>query len=227
MAQTIIDELHPDYLTILHEPDTNAVLTGLSQFFDPNVATDYVRRVMEGLNRGESKVGAGSGTWSGPWYANGIVQTNVDYLNLHIYWVNRSSVEAGKEMVAAARAYGKPIVIDEAWLFKTVGAGVEGLPGVEGNEAVFRRDVFSFFAPLDRQLLHRVASFAETAGAEYVAPYWSNYFFSYLDYGPTTKDLPYKDLVTALAPQAVAKAIIGDQFTRTGKEYARIIHRNQ
>ncbi len=223
MAQTIIDQLHPDYLTIMHEPDTFAVLTGKSPFFDSNVAVAYVRGVLQGLSRGSTKVGAGSGTWSGPSYANGIVQTSVDYLDLHIYWVNPFSVQSGKEMVALARAHGKPIVIDEAWLYKSVGEGIEGVPGVAGNEAGFRRDVFSFFEPLDRKFLDRAAEFARTAGAVYFAPYWSNYFFAYLDYDPFTQALPYKELVTVLAPQAVEQAIIADQFTNTGRQYAGII----
>ena len=126
-------------------------------------------------------------------------------------------------MVAAARAYGKPIVIDEAWLYKSVGEGVEGVPGLAGNEAVFRRDVFSFFEPLDERFLAQAARFAKTAGALYFAPYWSNYFFSYLEYDPFTQDLPYKELVTVLAPQAVENAIIADQFTGTGEKYTSII----
>jgi hypothetical protein len=60
----------------------------------------------------------------------------------------------------------------------------------------------------------------------YFAPYWSNYFFAYLDYEPFTQNLPYKELVTVLASQAVAQAIIADQFTRTGKQYASIIRRS-
>jgi len=223
MAQTIIDELHPDYLTVMHEPDTFAVLTGKSEFFDPNVAVGYVRGVLEGLNRGSTKVGAGSGTWSGPSYADGIVQTSVDYLDLHMYWVNPSSVAAGKEMVALARAHSKQIVIDEAWLYKSVGEGIEGLPGLAGNEAVYRRDVFDFFEPLDRRFLTKAAKFAQTAGAIYFAPYWSNYFFSYLEYDPFTQDLSYKELVTELAPQAVEQAILADHFTKTGQRYASII----
>jgi hypothetical protein len=226
MAQTIIDQLHPDYLTIMHEPDTFALLTGKSEFLDANVAVAYVRGVLEGLNRGSTKVGAGSGTWSGPSFANGIVQTTVDYLDIHIYWVNGSSVLAGKEMVALARAYGKPVVIDEAWLYKSVGEGIEGLPGLAGNEKVYRRDVFSFFEPLDRKFLTQTARFAKTAGAVYFAPYWSNYFFAYLNYEPFTQNLPYKELVTVLAPQAVEQAIISDRFTKTGKHYASIIRHN-
>src|SRR5581483_7685331 len=35
MQQTIIDQLHPDFLSILGEPDTAAKLTGFSQFNDP------------------------------------------------------------------------------------------------------------------------------------------------------------------------------------------------
>ena len=225
MAQTIIDDLHPDYLTIMHEPDTFAVLTGKNEFFEPTGVLAYVRGVLDGLNRGSTKVGAGSGTWSGPTYAEAILQSSVDYLDMHIYWVNPSSVAAGRQMIALARAHGKPLVIDEAWLYKSVGEGVEGSPGLAGNEAGFRRDVFSFFEALDKRFLLDAARFAKTSGAVYFAPYWSNYFFSYLEYDPFTEGLSYKELVTELAPMAVEAAVVGDRFTGTGGTYARIIRR--
>jgi hypothetical protein len=192
------------------------------------VSTAYVRGVLNGLDRKQTKVGAGSGTWSGNQYVNGIAaETNVDYIAIHVYWVNRSSVEVGKEMVATARAYGKKVVIDEAWLYKSIGGPAEGVPGLAGNEAVYRRDVFSFFGPLDRKFLDRMTRFAKTAGAEYFSPYWSNYFFAYLEYGPANKDLSYKDLVLGLAPQAVGEAIVADRFNRTGKRYATLIRQHR
>jgi hypothetical protein len=227
MAQTIIDELHPDYLTVLHEPDTFALLTEMPQFYDPAVAASYVAGVLQGLNRGTTKVGAGSGTWSGPAFASAILHdTSVDYLDLHLYWVDGASVASGKEMVELARAYGKPVLIDEAWLYKSVGEGVESLPGLAGNELVYRRDVFSFFEPLDQVFLRRLAKFAVSAGALYVAPFWSNYFFAYLEYGPATEAASYKELVTEREPLAIEQAVIGDRFTKAGRAYANIIRQH-
>jgi hypothetical protein len=57
----------------------------------------------------------------------------------------------------------------------------------------------------------------------YVSPFWTNYYFAYLEYGPAIADLSYQVLATQLAPAAVADAIVRDQFTETGLRYQATI----
>ena len=228
MAQTIIDALHPDYLTVLHEPDTYATLTGLKQFNHPSMAAQYVRGVLRGLRRGRTKVGAGSGTWSSPEYVRQFAaHTSVDYIDLHVYWTYPGAITAGYRMAQFADRYHKPIVIDEAWLYKSVGTGVEGTASLAGWAAVFRRDVFDIFQPLDAAFLTNVSAFARTVGALYISPFWTSQFFAYVPYGPATQDLSYQKLQDGLEPAAAAAAITNDQFSATGLRYRDIIRAAQ
>jgi hypothetical protein len=224
MAQTIIDAVHPDYLTVLHEPDTYATLTGLTQFNHPSSAAQYVRGVLRGLRRGTTKVGAGSGTWSNPDYVRQFAaRTNVNYIDLHVYWTYPGAISAGYRMAQLARANHKPIVIDEAWLYKSIGTGVEGTASLAGWEAVFRRDVFDIFQPLDASFLTDVSRFARTVGARYISPFWTNQFFAYVPYTPATQALSYQNLQEGLEPSSAAWAITADRFTATGLRYRDII----
>ncbi len=228
MAQTIINALHPDYLTVLHEPDTYSTLTGLTQFNHPSLATRYVRDVLSGLRRGTTKVGAGSGTWSSPEYVRQFAaRTRVDYIDLHVYWTYPGAITAGYRMAQLAHQNHKPIVIDEAWLYKSIGTGVEGTVSLAGWAAVFRRDVFDIFQPLDAAFLTNVTAFARTVGARYISPFWTSQFFAYVPYTPETQDLPYQNLQNGLEPNAAATAITNDQFSATGLRYRDIIRAAQ
>jgi hypothetical protein len=224
MAQTIIDELSPDYLTLIHEPDTFALLTGLSEFDDAAVTTTFVNDVLDGLRRGNTLIGAGSGTWSPLEYAESFAaNTTLDYINLHLYRTVPEDITNGYAMAEAARRHGKEVLIDEAWLYKSNLEGVEATSSLASWEASFRRDAFSFWAPLDIQFHDTLSRFAETIGAQYVSPFWTNYYHGYVNYGPETKDLGYARLVRERAPLAAAEAIDRCRLTSLGTHYGEII----
>ncbi|MBN1382794.1 MAG: hypothetical protein JXA41_14070 [Deltaproteobacteria bacterium] len=61
MIHLIVRELQPDFLTLLTEPDTHAKLTGLHELNDPRTMVDVVRYTLQGLDRGKTLIGAGSG----------------------------------------------------------------------------------------------------------------------------------------------------------------------
>ena len=224
MAQIIIDNLSPDYLTVMHEPDTVAELTGLTSMLDPAVATSYVNDVLAGLHRGETLVGAGSGSWSGPQFAESFAKnTVVDYIEVHIYWINPFSVEAAYAMAEAAKDQGKPVVITEAGLYKTTGAGLEGTANVDGVAAVYRRDVFSFWQPLDMSFLDITGAFARTIDTLYISAYWTNMFFSYIDWTSETSGMSYQQLNAERSALETALAWQADRFTCAGGEYQAVI----
>ena len=63
MTQLILDKIAPDYLSILGEPDTYAAITGFSQLKSAQGATTFAKGVIQGLKKGKTLIGAGSGTW--------------------------------------------------------------------------------------------------------------------------------------------------------------------
>ena len=222
MAATIIERVRPDFLTLLSEPDTFVRLTGYRQAAAPAGAAAMIGRVVAGLDRGPTKLGAGTGSWlpDAAAYATAFAHTSVDYVDLHIYPLNAAAIGGAQAVVDAARAAGKPVVLDEAWLYK-MGPG-ETVGGWEQTAEYFRRDAFSFWSPLDARFLDLVARFARANGIGYVAPFWTTYFWGWVDYGPGTKDLSYAR-VAQLANGAVMVGLREGTFTPTGRAYGQAI----
>jgi hypothetical protein len=51
------------------------------------------------------------------------------------------------------------------------------------SREAFARDNFSFWSPLDEQFLNLVMGIAQKENISVVAPYFSQYFFAYYDFG--------------------------------------------
>ena len=220
MAQIVIDRLAPDYLTVLHEPDTVAERTGLAMMLDPEVATRFVNDVLAGVRPGATKLGAGSGSWSGPRFAQAFAaDTKLDYVDIHIYWVNPESIDAAYAMADAARQHGKAVIFTEVGLYKSLAEGLEGSSHVDGVAAVYRRDVFSFWEPLDVEFLATTARMARTLNTAYVSAYWSNMFFSYIDWNDETAALSYEELNRRRSAVSTASAWLEGRATCAGRAY--------
>lgn len=220
MAQTIIDRMHPDYLTLLSEPDTFVRLTGYRQALGPANSAAMIDTVVSGLQRGSTKIGAGTGSWlpDAAGYAKAFAASpSLDYVDLHIYPIAPNTIANAQAVVDAARAAGKPVVLDEAWLYK-LAPGEGAAMSFDQNEQIFRRDLFGFWAPLDARFLTLVAQFARANGIAYVAPFWSNYFWAYATYDATTKDLAYAQL-SQQANRSVLQALQRNTLTQTGEAW--------
>jgi len=225
MAQTIIDRTHPDHLSVLSEPDTFVRLTGYKQAGTPAGAAAMVERIIGGLRRGSTKVGAGVGAWlpNSKEYAAAMAGISTDYVSLHMYPLTDATARLAQAVADAAKARGKPLVIDEAWIYK-MGPGEPAAADFEQTTEYFRRDLFSFWAPIDARFLRLVAEFARQNDVAYVAPFWTTYFWSYVDHSPSTKDLSYPKLAQ-LANQGVMKALRDGTYTSTGRAYGAVASR--
>ena len=191
MTQLVIDHVHPDYLTLLSEPDTFAGLTGYTQASTPAGAMAMLETVTAGVQRGTTKIGAGSGSW----LANSVAYAQtfaaspaLDYVSVHIYPTNDASLDNAQGEVDAARAAGKPVVLDEAWLYK-VAPGEPPPRDFDAVSQIFLRDNYSFWAPLDERFLALLGEFVRVNRIAYVAPFWTTFFWAYVDYGPATQNL--------------------------------------
>ena len=216
-ARIVIDRLHPDYLTLTSEPDTEAKLTGIRVLATPEGAARAIGDIVAGIGpHGTTKLGAGAGTWLPTTFAQAIVAQPIDYLDTHTYPVD---AEFGANAVAiadiATRAR-KPLVVDEVWLYKSDQPGIQGGPA--GAEKVFRQDVFSFWEPLDVRFLDITAKWARKAGAAYVSPFWSWQFFTYLDWTPQLDAAPYSQL-TQTFNRSVVPALTSTQTTAAGRQW--------
>lgn len=223
MAQQIIQDLQPDYLDLGAEPDTMAALLGMRQLNNPERYTEYVNYVLKGLNRGNTKVIAGVGTWSDLSFARSLASnTSLDAIAIHIYPVVGESLSRAVDIAGIAAQSGKGLVMDECWLYK-----VDKLPatGVGATTEIFKRDSFSFWAPLDQQFLASMARFSRQYRVEFVSPFWSSFFFGQLDYSPDVAALSYGE-ITARANRIEAQNLLADKFTPTGEFYKKLIQQN-
>jgi hypothetical protein len=111
---------------------------------------------------------------------------------------------------------GKSVVMSELWLYKLGSA--EKFKGAL-DPAIFARDPFSFWSPLDQKFLRIAGRAARATKLELAAPFWSRYFFAYVDYNdPLTFRLSPRQLVD-LAAQRAAEAILQNRVTETGAAF--------
>jgi hypothetical protein len=225
-AQAIIDTMHPDYLTILDEPDTfgSNLLLPLNS---PATGVQLVNLELTGLNRGSTRVGAGTGTWSAPAYDQALLsQTSIDYLSVHVYPLAQLDIRNLNTDVAAASRAHKPVVMDEAGLYKDLISGNFDAAGtIHGNATGAANEekllAFSFFEPLDRQFLTLISRYARNRGVVFLSPFESLNFFAFVDWTPTLDAVSSLQFRSVLDQAAVASMSAGT-LSSVGRTYSQL-----
>ncbi len=221
MVATIVNEIKPDYLNLGAEPDTEARITGWRELNTPQVYTDLINYTLKDLNRGNTKIGAGIGTWGNLDFVKSYVtNTSLDFVALHIYPVTGDALQTAVAAVDLARQHNKRVILDEAWLYKM--SAKEPPVSIAGNADIFRRDAYSFWAPLDQKFLALIAKLARAKNIEYVSIFWAQYLYAYLDYDPKFETMPYNDVTTRLNTIAAPNVVAG-KLSSTGEFYKRLI----
>jgi hypothetical protein len=214
-AQLIIDNLHPAYLSILDEPDTFSRNLGLS-LDSSSAAVNVVNTELTGLRRGTTKIGAGTGTWSDPAIDQALATgTQIDYLSVHVYPIDPTSLDNLDRVAVIATQTGKPVVLDETWLYKFIGSG---LGSAAAASKAMQLDTFGFFEPLDARFLAAMTTYARNHGFLYVSPFWPGQFFDYLHWTPTLDGAGYTAL-KAQSNQIQGPAIVQGRHSTLGLSY--------
>jgi hypothetical protein len=224
VAATILREIGPDSLTLQAEPDVEASQTG-QPVASAREAYELVRYLVMGLQaRGpvRARLGAGAGTWHGQLLdlvADLCTIGPLDYVDLHVYPVNRDFLWRALEVADLAQWAGKQVAVSEAWLYKIRDAE---LP-VNGPlvKAVLARDVFSFWQPLDARFVDVMARLAVARRFAFLSLFWSKYFFDYLDYGQTAR--LDADQLLELSQVTATQAMLAGRLTGTGRTYRALI----
>jgi len=221
-VRTIAREVRPDYLTIANEPSSEQTVTGL-RFGVPEY-TRFVRDAVADLEGSGVLIGAGSGTWDRPDYVQSFAaETDIDYIDLHIYPVYGGYLRQAVQMADIARAHGKRVVVGEAWLYKSL--GVEPGASLAATWApAFGRDVYSFWQPLDSQFSGLLTRFARLERLDYVSLFWTKYLFAYADHDGATSAMTPMQLLTLGDRLAVTNMLRG-QLSPTGVAYRKLIRR--
>lgn len=220
MITAIIQDVSPDYLNLGAEPDTQVQLLGLRELGNPVKYTEYVNYILNGLDRRSTKIGAGIGTWGKLEYAKSLAaNTTLDSIHIHVYPIYRDFLQKILTISEIAHQHGKHVVMDEAWLLKSERPSGEG--SVAASPENFRRDAFSFWAPLDQKFLEIITKSAGLAQIDYISPFWTQFFFAYLNYDSRNANLPFGQ-VSSLANRAAASNLSADTFSSTGEFYGQL-----
>ncbi len=223
MLATIIQDLRPDYLNIVAEPDTEYALIGLEELKSPEKYTEFINYLLADLDRSGTKIGAGIGTWGNLDYVKSFAaKTSLDFIVMHVYPVTGKFLQNIVAIADIAKQYNKRVILDEAWLYKIDTFAAEH---VAASVEVFRRDAFSFWAPLDQQFLSIIVKSARLKNIEYISPFWTTFFFGYVDYSPSTARLSYSE-IAAMVNRIAAMNILADKFTSTGEFYRKLTGAN-
>jgi hypothetical protein len=218
MAAVIATDIQPDYLTLFTEPDTQSHNTGL-QFTVKNFS-ETVRHVAGNLKHPGVRLGAGAGTWDDMTYFEALARIpELDYLDLHIYPIQRDLVMNSVMRVAAlAQRHNKSVSIGEAWLYKVSGRELRTISPVKA----FARDVFSFWQPLDIKFLETVIGLSHKIQAEFTCFFWMKYFYGYLDYNAHTKNLTPQQRINAV-DSLTGGNIVNNSLGNTGERFKTLI----
>ncbi len=219
MAEVIIEDLRPDYLTIFSEPDTQATNTGLD-FSVANFAAT-IRHVVEGLPHRGVRLGAGAGTWDRLDYFAALARIpQLDYIDLHIYPVHHDFVlDRVPEVASMARKHKKGISIGETWLYKV---SKRELRTRISPVKAFARDVYSFWQPLDSQFLEIIVNLSHHIDAEFCSFFWMKYLYSYLPYNAKTRALRPQQLIN-LVDSLAGQQILRGTLNPTGQKLKILI----
>lgn len=219
----ILKHLRPDYLSLIGEPTTHAGAIGLK--LGPKDWAFYAKAITERLavdmpGHG-ALIGAGAGTWEDPNYVKAYATVpGIDYIDLHVYPLSngrRDYLKAVKEWPEAARRINPKlrVVIGEAWLYK---AAPRELAGIATNKQIFARDVWSFWAHLDAQFIRVLMKAAAMERMDFVAPFWTRYFFDYVPYDPA-QDGVNPDALMQQANRSALKAMQEGRISLSGAAF--------
>lgn len=219
MARLIAQELQPDYLSVITEPDSEGTQTGKAELATVSGSTGLLNLIISEIQAAGVpgvRVGAGFGTWILDYaaFAESFAATGVNYIGIHIYAVNRDYLPRAIEITDIAQRAGKAVAIGEAWLFKLRESELNILP----SRTVYSRDPFAFWTPLDAKFLQAIVNFAHYKQLEFVAPFFGGYFRAQVEYNDSTRNLSPADLEN-LAYQLQSQSTLAGTFTSLGLAY--------
>jgi len=220
MIQTVINDLHPDYLNIGTETDTLQMLLHYPEVSTPQGWGTYISSLLTGLNKSSTKINVGIGSWDPITYLYATLNDSaVDAIDVHVYPVYGNYLSILTRIGQLSEEYGKPIVIDEMWLHKST--MTEGHNFATDAE-ISARNLYAFWIPLDEKFLEVMSKYSQVYNVAYLSPFEVTNFFAYLDYNSASANVPYYE-ARQVAGRAAAVSIANGIVSPLGCYYAELI----
>ena len=203
MALTVAEAMRPDYMVVLQEPATEAANSGQSAARTPSGSAALLSQILASVQQAGvpgMQVGAGTSTAEPNYlsYVQSYVALPVDFIDMHVYPINRSYLSNAMQIASTAAAAGKRVAMTECWLWKIRDNELNVLSPSE----VRGRDPFSFWAPLDAYFIQTMQNMARSTQMLFMNPFGSQYFAAYLPYDSATQNLPEGDILDQESSQA-------------------------
>ena len=202
-ARSILYALQPEYLTF--QADRGAQPAG--NRFQPQDWSRMLRSTAERLRSDagamDTLFGAGLAPEADAALLDALARVpGLDYLDIQVYpawWAGQDTFERLLEWPARIRAAdpARRVILSETWLRK-LGRNEPGKP--PPDDQLQAREVFAFWAPLDRRYLELLGRVARSQAIELVGIARPHQLFTYLDfYDPMVFRLNNRALVELLA----------------------------
>ena len=221
-ALLIAQQIAPDYLSVIEEPDTEATQTGKPELGTVSGSTMLLNQILTVYRQSGTTVpvGAGVGTWTTSYdqYIKNFTATSLDYIDIHIYPVNKDYLTRALTIVSMASAAGKRVAMSEMWGQKIRDYELLALP----QPVAFSRDDFSFWAPLDTQFLQAMVDFSYSRNLLFAAAFEGGCFRGYIDYDSNTSTMNFVELNNATFAIQSANILDG-VFATTGTNWKQSI----
>jgi hypothetical protein len=213
-ARTVIKRVHPDWLDLISEPNTEATLTGINALDTKTGLVSFVTAAVHDIGRhGSTKLVAGAASWYGPDWDQALAATPIDGLVTHVYPATAKTAATLVRTAQIAKRTGKPLIVDEMWLYKAI-------PTLSGGVAASSREgalaTYSFWEPLDVRFVRAVRQWATKAGVAFVSGFWSQLAFAYVPWTVSADSRPAAQQVAA-STQAAGQAMVAGTTTITGR----------
>lgn len=213
-AAVIAQTMQPDYMVVLEEPDTEALMSGQSEANTVSGSTSMLSEILASVQQaGVSgmKVGAGVGSWQSDYlgYIQSFVTEPLNFIDMHIYTVNNTGTQNfltnALTIASTAAAAGKPMTMTECWLNKEGNSEL----GVLSADEVRARNAYSFWEPLDATFFQTMENLAYYTQMTFLAPSNSDYYWAYQTYTTTLAGESASQILdeeTTLSEQAMQQA---------------------
>jgi hypothetical protein len=221
-ALNVAQQIEPDYMTVITEPDTEESTTGQANAGTPAGSLQLLQTILSTLQAGNVtnvQIGAGAGTWTVNYtqYLANYATTPINFIDMHIYPVNGNDFLEALTAADTIHASGKYVTMSECWPWKVTNAEL----GEESYVNIAAANAFSFWAPVDTAFLQAVVDFSQYKQLVFISPFWTDYFFTYLSYNTYGTDTPAVILPDEIS---VADSAVGlGEFTSTGLAWENMI----
>jgi len=218
-ALAVAQLIEPDYMTVMTEPDTEAGVSGQANLNTLTGVTQIVQQILATLQTAgvtNVQIGAGAGTWLAGYtqYVQAFAAMPMNFVDMHIYPINNNDFTNALLAANIVHAAGKQLAMSECWEWKIRDSEIGGSLT---STMVDARNPFNFWQPVDTSFLQSIVHFANFDQLAFVGPFWTDYFFAYLDYN-TYSPVNYETLLVDAQSAAGANVQTGT-FTLTGHKW--------